>query len=208
MLLCPLTNLILIEKTKLYAIIYVQRPQTYIVQTVCNVINYLNGERGRNMSNTISIDELIEQEYEQQYFEECKFIWQNFVPKSGQARNLQGELLREIENIRCEAQDNGNVNWDDDFTYFCEFIKQSLIEQPIFSEPEKEKICVIMNYLKECGVYAQRFNDGKISDNDVLPEKLAYTKDNLYDIICDFIGRLQNKHPEPIKYSINNSIKR
>lgn len=39
-----------------------------------------------------------------------------------------------------------------------------------------------MNYLKECGVYAQRFNDGKISDNDVLPEKLAYTKDNLYDI--------------------------
>ena len=140
------------------------------------------------MSNTISIDELIEQEYEQQYFEECKFIWQNFVPKSGQARNLQGELLREIENIRCEAQDNGNVNWDDDLTYFCEFIKQSLIEQPIFSEPEKEKICVIMNYLKECGVYAQRFNDGKISDNDVLPEKLAYTKDNLYDIICDFIS--------------------
>lgn len=65
-----------------------------------------------------------------------------------------------------------------------------------------------MNYLKEYGVYAQRFNDGKISDNDVLPEKLAYTKDNLYDIICDFIGRLQNKHPEPIKYSINNSIKR
>lgn len=65
-----------------------------------------------------------------------------------------------------------------------------------------------MNYLKKCGVYAQRFNDGKISDNDVLPEKLAYTKDNLYDIICDFIGRLQNKHPEPIKYSINNSIKR
>ena len=83
-----------------------------------------------------------------------------------------------------------------------------MIEQPIFSEPEKEKICVIMNYLKECGVYAQRFNYGKISDNDVLPEKLAYTKDNLYDIICDFIGRLQNKHPEPIKYSINNSIKR
>ena len=114
----------------------------------------------------------------------------------------------EKSNIRCEAQDNGNVNWDDDFTYFCEFIKQSLIEQPIFSKPEKEKICVIMNYLKECGVYAQRFNDGKISDNDVLPEKFAYTKDNLYDIICDFIGRLQNKHPEPIKYSINNSIKR
>lgn len=174
------------------------------------LFNIEKRSKGEEMSDAdyVQILKKTQQEYEQQYFEECKFIWQNFVPKSGQARNLQGELLREIENIRCEAQDNGNVNWDDDLTYFCEFIKQSLIEQPIFSEPEKEKICVIMNYLKECGVYAQRFNDGKISDNDVLPEKLAYTKDNLYDIICDFIGRLQNKHPEPIKYSINNSIKR
>ena len=83
-----------------------------------------------------------------------------------------------------------------------------MIEQPIFSETEKGKICVIMNYLKECGVYAQRFNDGKISDNDVLPEKLAYTKDNLYDIICDFIGELQSVHPEPLRYEKNKLIKR
>ena len=93
------------------------------------------------MSNTISIDELIEQEYEQQYFEECKFIWQNFVPKSGQARNLQGELLREIENIRCEAQDNGNVNWDDDYSlkdtvgYYCiNFVPTGIC--PVLGEEE------------------------------------------------------------------------
>ena len=160
------------------------------------------------MTNIVSIDDLISKEYEQQYFEECKFIWQNFVPKRGQARNLQGELLREIEKIRCEAQENGNVNWDDDFTYFCEFIKQSLIKQPIFSETEKAKICLIMEYLKECGMYARQYNDGQISDEKVQIEKLAYTKDNLYDIICDFIGKLQNKHPEPIYYNKNKSIKR
>lgn len=56
---------------------------------------------------------------------------------------------------------------------------------------------------------AQQYNKGKITDDDVIPEKLAYTKDNLYDIICDFIGKLQNKHPEPINYSLNmKSIKR
>lgn len=118
-------------------------------------------------------------------------------------------MLREIEKIRCEAQDNGNINWDKEFTHFCEFITQNLVNQPFFSENEKQKIYVIMNYIKECGLYAQQYNKGKITDDDVIPEKLAYTKDNLYDIICDFIGKLQNKHPEPINYSLNmKSIKR
>ena len=164
--------------------------------------------KGVNMEKSVLINNLISQKYEQQFFEECKFIWQNYVPKKGQARNLQGELLREIEKIRCEAQDNGNVNWDDDFTHFCEFIKQSLIEQPIFSETEKEKISAIMNYIKQCGIYAQQYNDGQISNEDVVFEKLAYTDDNLYDIICDFIGKLQHIHPAPICYHSNKSIKR
>lgn len=161
-----------------------------------------------NMSNNNSIIDLMSLEYEQKHFEECKYIWQNYVPKRGRARNLQGELLREIENIRCEAQDNGNINWDGDFSYFCDFTTQSLNEQPFFSQTEKDEISTIMGFLKECGNYAQRYNDGAISDEEVNPDKLAYTKDNLYDIICDYIGELQAKHPEPIKYKIDKSIKR
>ncbi len=160
------------------------------------------------MSNNNSIIDLMSLEYEQKHFEECKYIWQNYVPKRGRARNLQGELLREIENIRCEAQDNGNINWDGDFSYFCDFITQSLNEQPFFSQTEKDEISTIMKFLKEYGNYAKRYNDGAISDEEVNPDKLAYTKDNLYDIICDYIGELQAKHPEPIKYKIDKSIKR
>ncbi len=160
------------------------------------------------MFNKISINDLIVNDYEQQYFEECKYIWQKFVPKSGQARNLQGELLREIEKIRCEAQDNGNVNWDDEFSYYCEFITQSLIKQPIFSDSDKETIHTIMKFIKECGIYAQKYNNGEISDNEVDLEKLAYTKDNIYDIICDYIGRLQKNNPEPITYKQNNFFKK
>lgn len=159
------------------------------------------------MSQRISISDLIAQNYEQQYFEECKYIWQNYVPKRGRARNLQGELLREIESIRCEAQDNGNINFDDDFAYFCDFIENTLTAQDIFSEIEKERICVIMNYIKDCGLYAQKYNEGKISDDDVIVEKLAYTNDNLYDIICDYIGKLQKSHPNPLHYKKNKSIK-
>lgn len=42
---------------------------------------------------------------------------------------MQGELLREIEKIRCEAQDNGNINWDDDYSYFCDFISGKLTKK-------------------------------------------------------------------------------
>lgn len=92
------------------------------------------------MSNSDLINELISKKFEQQYFEECKHIWQNYVPLKGKSNCLQGELLREIEKIRCEAQDNGNINWDKEFTHFCEFITQNLVNQPIFSENEKQKI--------------------------------------------------------------------
>ena len=82
----------------------------------------------RGKSN-LTIDAIIGEEYEQQYFDECKYIWKNYVPQAGQADNLQGELLREIEKIRCEAQDNGNINWDDDYSYFCDFISGKLTKK-------------------------------------------------------------------------------
>lgn len=154
----------------------------------------------------ITIDELKSREYEQEYFEECKYIWKNYVPKSGQADNLQGELLREA--LRCEAQDNGNINWDYDYAYFCDFIRSSLNAQSIFSDEDKEEISLIMNFIKECGLYAKRYNSSKSPDENDDIEKLAYTEDNLYDIICDKIGRLQKENPQPIPYRANDNIKR
>ena len=47
----------------------------------------------RGKSN-LTMDAIICEEYEQQYFDECKYIWKNYVPQAGQADNLQGELLK------------------------------------------------------------------------------------------------------------------
>lgn len=165
-------------------------------------------DRQKNKSGSILIEALIAADYEQKYFAECKYIWKSYVPKSGQAKNLQGELLREIEKLRIEAQDNGNINWDDDYSYFCDFISNTLSGQAIFSGEEKEEIAVIMAYIKECGMYAREFNSGKISKQDVNTEKIAYTDDNLYDIICDKIGRLQKENPEPMPYEKNAAVRR
>lgn len=159
-------------------------------------------------NNKRTIQDIISQEYKQKYFDECKFIWKNYVPKNGQATTLQGELLREIEKIRCEAQDNGNINWDNDYTYFCDFISKKLSEQTIFSKSEKKEIVLIMSYLKECGIYAQNYHKGEILENAVDIDKLAYVKDNLYDIICDKIGQLHKENGTVLPYEKNNEIKR
>lgn len=162
----------------------------------------------KRKSSSLTIEKIIDKEYNYKYFDECKYIWKNYVPKSGQANNLQGELLREIEEIRCEAQDDGNINWDDDHSYFCDFINKKLLEQSIFSSIEKEEIILIMSYIKECGMYAQKFYSGIIPEDEVDMDKIAYTNDNLYDIICDKIGQLQKENSEPIPYEKNNAIKR
>ena len=39
-------------------------------------------------------------------------------------------------------------------------------------------------------------------------DKIAYTDNNLYDIICDKIGQLQKEHNLPIPYEKNDTIKR
>lgn len=73
----------------------------------------------------ITLDKLINQEYTEKYLEECKDIWKNFVPDSGQSDVLQGELLRMVEKLRWEAQNNGNINWNEDFEYFCFILETS-----------------------------------------------------------------------------------
>lgn len=54
------------------------------------------------------------------------WIWRNLVPKSGQAGTVQVELLRAVEKLSWEAQNNGNTNWDEGFEMFIRFIGDTL----------------------------------------------------------------------------------
>lgn len=50
-----------------------------------------------------------------------------------------------------------------------------------------------MAYIKECGTYAKKFYSGKISENSVDMEKLAYVNDNLYN--RNLLGGLYRENP-------------
>lgn len=162
----------------------------------------------RRSPKKVTIEALMNERYTQRYFEECKFIWKNYVPESGQSDVLQGELLRQTEKLRCEAQDNGNINWDEDFVFFCGFLKETLCSQDIFSEEEKEKLALILDHFKACGNYAMRWNSGEIPDDELDVNRIAYTQDNLYDMIADAIGQLYSNDPSPIPYEKDEKIAR
>ena len=66
------------------------------------------------------------------YFDEAREIWQRFVPKSGQADTIQGELLRAVEKLRDEACRNGNINWDADFERLRRFILDRLLDPRVY----------------------------------------------------------------------------
>lgn len=162
----------------------------------------------RHKKGPLTIQELIDRGYKQQYFEDCKYIWKNLVPKSGQADNLQGELLRELEKLRYEAQHNGNINWDEDFDYFCVHIRESLCAQPLFSQKDKEEIDLIMGFLRACGARARKLHLGAVLEEQPDPDKIAYVHDDLYDRVADKIGFLHHTVVGPLPYEHNNRIRR
>jgi len=146
------------------------------------------------------------------YKEECKHIWKNLIPKAGQADNLQGELLRQIEKLRYEAQNNGNINWDSDFEYFCDFLNASLCEGGFLSADEKKDVAGALSKIKAFGQFMCRFNNGDVSDDEFdarnRGEFVNIMEDDLYDAVCDAVGMFYSKNKTPIPYKPNPDILR
>lgn len=69
-----------------------------------------------------------------------KLIWRTYVPKSGQASTVQGELLRANEKLRDESHRNGNLNWDDGFEVLALYILDTLTASPDVSDGAKAQL--------------------------------------------------------------------
>ncbi len=68
------------------------------------------------------------------YHDEAQAIWREFVPPSGQAATVQGELLRAVEKLRNEAIRNGNGNWDKGFKILLRYLEAHLLDRAVFSD--------------------------------------------------------------------------
>lgn len=116
----------------------------------------------------------------EEYLKIGQFIWKTYVPKSGQAETVQGELLRAIEKLADEAQRNGNINFNPDcHGILISYLRKYLTDTTMF---DKETIIQINK------------------DLDTLSkEDEPYTEEELYDRLRDriFDWYLKNKTPIP-----------
>ena len=99
------------------------------------------------------------------HFDEARKIWQTFVPKSGQAETVQGELLRAVEKLRDGAIRNGNVNWDPGFETLLDYLDAHLLD-PVVFDPET--------------ITATKASLARLRDYDD-----PYLEDDLYDALSD-----------------------
>lgn len=138
--------------------------------------------------------------YRQKQFETCSTIWQTLVPQSGQAESLQGELLREMEKIRYEACVNGNKNWDTQYAWACGNVYERLAASGLFDAERLSLLRVALDFLQAHGEYAKAFNEGDIGREDADASRLAYTGEDVYDFIEDYIAEFYIANQDLIPY--------
>jgi len=120
--------------------------------------------------------------------ETAGWVWNELVPKSGQSDTVQGELLRAIEKLRWEAQNNGNVNWDVGFERLLGFLEAELTGDAALAESDRVAASDDVGRLRE---HAD-----------------PYLEDDLYDRLTDVLVAYCRAHPEPIARAADPELDR
>jgi hypothetical protein len=67
-------------------------------------------------------------------------LWKELVPPQGQAKTVQGELIRAVGRLADEAYRNGNINFGTGHKILCEYIRLNLKDPAIFDADEIQEI--------------------------------------------------------------------
>ena len=107
------------------------------------------------------------------------WIWRELVPKSGQSDSVQGELLRAVEKLCWEAQNNGNGNWDSGFERLLDFLDRELGNCDALPAPTRSSFLHDTARLRNF--------------------EPAYLEDDLYDRLTDSVVEFSRLYPNPIQ---------
>lgn len=166
----------------------------------------------------------------EEYHTQAKYIWKTYVPKSGIAETIQGELMRSIEKLRDEAQRNGNKNWNNITSHeqLALFIQKTLIDSGIFDasaiEEIQKNIARILNYKSPAtsdDVYdfivyriVEWFAQNKtpISNPNFIANPVVMTRDGVVGVIgnepkeSDLIIAIKNRDGLKVAELIKNGV--
>lgn len=107
-----------------------------------------------------------------------EWVWDYLIPESGQALTVQGELFRAIQKLRWEAQENGNINWDDCFIKFIDYLHKHLVKNSELASEAKLSIERDLNRLRN-------FLSVDELEDEEQADELPYVEDDLYDRLTD-----------------------
>jgi hypothetical protein len=125
----------------------------------------------------------------------ARWIWRNLVPRQGQGETLQGELLRAVEKLRWEAQTNGNINWDEGFIQFVDFLKAHLASEPGFTPERRRSLQADLERLRAfTGIEED-------SDEAEFLASLPCVDDDLYDRLENAVVAFSRLHPVLIPHA-------
>jgi hypothetical protein len=131
----------------------------------------------------------------------ASWIWRNLVPRSGQSGTVQGELLRAVEKLRWEAQNNGNINWDDGFVILIDYLRTTLNADASFTDADRHAVNSDLDRLRNFTAVdelAVGADDGE----------LPYLEDDLYDRLTGFVVKFARTHPVPLARADNPALHR
>ncbi|EGC16902.1 hypothetical protein HMPREF9098_1705 [Kingella denitrificans ATCC 33394] len=114
------------------------------------------------------------------YQKEYDELWSAFVPESGSATSLQGELVRLIGRLASEYYRNGNMNWELGYQNMAHCLQAELNK----AFPEKREI---IN-----GIVARIISDAETGECDYRDDE------DEYDILTDYVVEFCQKYLEMI----------
>src|SRR5262249_28968931 len=85
-------------------------------------------------------DELAGTVDENYYWTRHEQLWEALVPPSGQAKTLQGEIIRIVGKLTREAYRNGNINWGPDCTKMWKFVAKTIDDPETFTPAERAEV--------------------------------------------------------------------
>lgn len=135
--------------------------------------------------------------------EPCNKKLAHLIPDEGPADNVYGEVLRQIQCLRTEAQVYANKHWDDEFEYYCEHISEFYKKQSALSGTTVHECLDIIKQIRNSGRTARSFESGQISEQALLADydmDLAYRYDEGYDRLCNALLMIYEDNPNSTPY--------
>jgi hypothetical protein len=148
-----------------------------------------------------------------------------YIPAAGPAPVLQAELVRAVDKLWFEGQDNGNINWDDDFECFCDLLEEHLLAPGVLGDTDRAMAAQSLAIVRDCGrqAYVQKPEWARHPDYTAIEDsrpgllatpidttdvRLAYTFDDLYQHLMDCVALFAERHPTPIAYTAPPGFRR